>query len=239
MATHTEIDGMTASEIKKLAEETVNVKGYDVNFVNIDGSFGYSAVFTYGDMHIRFADDFQLHHPSMSRDELRTWYIDRANDKLFTDDELLAPCTDHQEIERRKAYIRDYYSTRRPYVSMFGDAPEWWDECKDKWIFSWAGCAYYAPEDKDFVERMEFLYNGIDKACDPLADYDSAFKAFKYEMYNHEYPINWQGDWDVINCFCKVDYKGDVSEIDQTGWSDEIKKAYLDAARYVQKHGEW
>jgi len=32
---------------------------------------------------------------------------------------------------------------------------------------------------------------------------DEAFRidAFRYEMDNHEYAINWQGDWDVVNCF--------------------------------------
>lgn len=25
--------------------------------------------------------------------------------------------------------------------------------------------------------------------------------AFRYEMDNHEYAINWQGDWDVVNVF--------------------------------------
>ena len=54
-------------------------------------------------------------------------------------------------------------------------------------------------------------------------------------MWNHEYAINRQADYDVISCFAKVAYKGDGSEIDQTGWTDEIKRAYRDAAKKVLK----
>lgn len=34
-----------------------------------------------------------------------------------------------------------------------------------------------------------------------MLDYDFAVEAFLYEMNNHEYAINYQGDWDVCNCF--------------------------------------
>ena len=35
-----------------------------------------------------------------------------------------------------------------------------------------------------------------------MKDYDFAVEAFLYEMNNHEYAINWQGDWDVCAVFC-------------------------------------
>ena len=85
---------------------------------------------------------------------------------------------------------------------------------------------------------MNELEAALEAANDPLRDYEHARNAFKYEMFNHEYAINWQGDWDVINCFCKVKYDGGAEgfhggELEQAPWSDEIKRAYRDAAHEV------
>lgn len=38
------------------------------------------------------------------------------------------------------------------------------------------------------------------------SDEEFAESAFYYEMQNHEYHINWQGDWDVTNCFGTCEY---------------------------------
>ena len=59
--------------------------------------------------------------------------------------------------------------------------------------------------------------------------------AFLYEMWNHEYGYNWQADYDVVNCFVKVEYLGESESIDayltKAGFSDDIKRAYYDARR--------
>lgn len=34
-----------------------------------------------------------------------------------------------------------------------------------------------------------------------MKDPEFAYDAFLYEMCNHEYGINWDGDFDVLNCF--------------------------------------
>ena len=31
--------------------------------------------------------------------------------------------------------------------------------------------------------------------------------AFKHEMFNHEYSINWQADYDTLSAFGMIDYK--------------------------------
>ena len=33
-------------------------------------------------------------------------------------------------------------------------------------------------------------------------DADFAYEAFRYEMDNHEYAINWDGDEEILACFC-------------------------------------
>ena len=66
-----------------------------------------------------------------------------------------------------------------------------------------------------------------------LKDYDWAFQAFLYEMGNHEYHINWQADYDVVNCFANVDYDEgeECGYLPLTGWEPQTKQAYIDARR--------
>ena len=53
-----------------------------------------------------------------------------------------------------------------------------------------------APKFKNMLKRHRdeiyiFLTN----------DKQDAYEAFRYEMENHEYAINWDGDDDVLDCF--------------------------------------
>jgi hypothetical protein len=89
----------------------------------------------------------------------------------------------------------------------------------------------YRKEDSDFARHIQDLYDAFSVANDPLRDYEHAYKAFLYEMYNHEYAISWQGDWEVIRCFANVDGYSADDMLPKTGWSDEIKRAYRDASR--------
>lgn len=71
------------------------------------------------------------------------------------------------------------------------------------------------------------------KVC-KVEDYEQAYDAFFYEMGNHEYHINYEGDWDVLSCFGLKDsvceYGKDVDEyMDAMGLSPVTKAAYHDA----------
>ena len=76
-----------------------------------------------------------------------------------------------------------------------------------------------------------------------LKDPGFAFGAFLYEMDNHEYAINWQGDWDVFDCFGNVQYgpdKGPDEYADELGWPYEMRKAYKMARfEHMRNFGEW
>lgn len=87
--------------------------------------------------------------------------------------------------------------------------------------------------EKDWVaelrERME-------------ADHEFAREAFEYEMWNHEYPINWQGDWDVCSCFGNVEYddgKYGDDYLRELGYSEELIRIYEQAARTVRSADCW
>ena len=69
-----------------------------------------------------------------------------------------------------------------------------------------------------------------------IEDYEQAYDAFMYEMGNHEYHINYEGDWDVLSCFglddnvCEYEDGKDADEyMDAMGLSPVTKAAYHDA----------
>lgn len=54
---------------------------------------------------------------------------------------------------------------------------------------------------EDAPKFMAMLKRHTKEVQDALNDPEFAEAAFLYEMDNHEYAINWDGDWDVLNCF--------------------------------------
>lgn len=235
-----EIQSLDESTVKSMAVEAIDIKGHTVYLADLGGYFGFSALVFAEGRHIYYANDYALHHGDMKGDAqaLRDWYIKTMNGKLFTEDELRTPSDKYSELDKKESFLHNYYPMRREYQSMFcslKNAKGWYKRDKESTIFSNVAFAYFKPEDRRFVEHLHELYKAF-KACNnPLRDYEHAKDAFRYQMFNHEYPINGQGDYDVISCFTRVSYRGDGTEIDQTGWSDEIKRAYYDARREVMR----
>ena len=235
-----EIESMTEDDVRAIATERVDMKGHDVYFADLGGNFGYSALVFCEGHHIYYANDYELHHRGRTRDELREWYVKWLPEKLFTEDELRETSEDYDELQRKRHFLHNYYPMRRDYISMFHIGkrdPEEEAEIERR-VFSHVGFGYF--DDAEFVRHMASLLDALNAANDPLRDYEHAKNAFKREMFNHEYAINWQGDWDVISCFCKVEYDGGAEgfhagELEQAPWSDEIKRAYRDAAKEVMK----
>ena len=233
-----EIYALDEIHVKEMAKESIEIKGHTVYFVDLGGYFGYSALVFAEGRHIYHANDYALHHSTMNGNEdlLREWYVSTMKNKLFTEDELRTSSDDYSVRTAKEQYLRNYYPMRREYQSVFGGedkARDWYQKDKTSAVFSKLAFAYFKKEDRPFVNHMDELYKAFTECNNPLRDYDHAKQAFKAEMFDHEYSINSQGDWDVINCFCPVGYKGDGTELEQTGWSEEIKKAYRDAAKEV------
>lgn len=93
------------------------------------------------------------------------------------------------------------------------------------------------PVIKEYLERKDDLQ-------DLIKDYDFAKDAFIYEMGNHEYHINWQADWDVMNCFTAIAYKDECTDgyLKRIPWEEQTKQAYKDAAREFYRmcdENEW
>lgn len=81
-----------------------------------------------------------------------------------------------------------------------------------------------------------------DNLSELMKDKDFARSAFNYEMWNHEYAINMQGDWDVCSCFGACEYAYDKTHVDylkEMGFDDDIVTAYSHAkAAYLKKFNQ-
>ena len=244
-ATYTihDIEALTENKAEKMAEESAVIKGHKVYFVNFGGYFGYSALVFADGHYIKYANDYELHHKGMSRDKLRDFYFRSLGNKLFTDEEL-GTVTSYEDKKAKEYYIRNYYGMRRNHISMFFCGP---DEEREKlrkktenMIFSPIFLAYYGKKDADFVKHGEELLFNLEKA-EPSADNAAYWKsAFLNEMFNHEYGINWQGDFDVCACFGDCSHVRDYEDIEELfsacKFSDVQRSAYFDARReYSEK----
>ena len=237
-----DIEALTEAQAAEMAIETATVKGHQVYFVDFGGYFGYS-VLVFADGHyIKYANDYELHHKDKSRDELRGFYLSSLNKKLFTADEM-ETVNDYQEKKAKEYYIRNYYGLRRDHISMFFCGP---DEEREKlrkktenMIFSPVFMAYYDKKDADFVKCGEELISALEKA-EPQKDNAEYWKsAFLYEMFNHEYGINWQADFDVCSCFGDCSSVANIDDINELfnacNFSDIQRAAYMAARREYGK----
>lgn len=234
-----DIESMSAADLASFAGEVETIKGHTVYYIDFGGSFGFSACVCADGQHIYYANDYELHHRGKSRDELRELYRRNLSGKLFTDAELQT-VNGYDDYTVKSYYIRNYYAMRRPYISAFfigSDAERAQLEKKtEKMIFSPVFMAYYAPENADFVKRGTELLRELDEAEQRNKENAEYWEsAFLSEMYNHEYGINWQGDYDVISCFGSCDGVEDYTDAEKlfsaVGFSDVQKAAYLAARR--------
>lgn len=233
-----EIEALTEVQAAEMATESTEIKGHQIYFVDFGGYFGYSALVFADGHYIKYANDYELHHSGKSREELRGLYVDGLNKKLFTVDEL-GTVEDYQDKQAKEYYIRNYYGMRRDHISMFFCGSDKEREKSQKktenMIFSPVFFAYYDKKDSDFVKIGEKLLSILEKA-EPSADNAAYWKsAFLHEMFNHEYGINWQGDFDVCSCFGNCSGVRDYENIEELfsacNFSDTQRSAYMDARR--------
>ena len=234
-----DIESMSAADLASFAEEVETIKGHTVYYIDFGGYFGFSACVCADGRHIYYTNDYELHHNGKNRDELREIYRRKLSGKLFTDDELQT-VNSYDDYTAKSYYIRNYYAMRRPYISAFfigSDAERAEIEKKtEKMIFSPVFMAFYAPENADFVKRGAELLRGLDEAEQRNKENAEYWKsAFLSEMYNHEYGINWQADYDVISCFgnCSSveDYTNTGKLFSAAGFNEIQKAAYMAARR--------
>ena len=85
---------------------------------------------------------------------------------------------------------------------------------------------FYLKKDADIIRNF---MNKPDKLNEYMKNPEFAESAFYYEMGNHEYHINWQGDWDVCSCFGDCEYSDGKTYVDyltEIGYTQEIINAF-------------
>ena len=105
-----------------------------------------------------------------------------------------------------------------------------------------AGGYCYTPKVKEVCAASR---GGKKAVIANLGHNDFTRGAFLYEMCNHEYPINWQGDWDVCACFTRKEpiYGEDKTYRDylsEAGYGEDVILAYKEAREECfKKTADW
>ena len=239
------IQALIETEAQAMALETMQIKEHNIYFVDFEGYFGYSCLVFKNNHHIYYANDYQLHHSKEDRkEELKQIYIEGLNNKIFTESEIAEPLKDYDEYRRKSYFIHNYYGMRVDYISIWGnpkDHPNFEEEVSG---MTYNPVAFSYMSDADFVKHHIELLETLEKAkAETSGNYEYLKKAFLYEMYNHEYGINWQADWDVLSCFGKIEYRSESDEalekyFTELNFTEVQKRAYLDArSQYYKETG--
>lgn len=141
--------------------------------------------------------------------------------------------------QRQKAFnaLPIFYAFSRDQFKELMEAHGQRETDTDKLICIGGG-GYMMKADEHLLD--EFLEN--DNLAELMEeDPEFAEDAFYYEMGNHEYHINWQGDWDVVNCFGSVEYDegaGGMTYLCRMGYSERVMRAYENARRNFLRDAE-
>lgn len=100
---------------------------------------------------------------------------------------------------------------------------------------------FYLKKDAPVIREY---FNRPNKLAELMQDEEFAEEAFLYEMNNHEYAINWEGDYDVCNCFAPrtLEYGEDKSYTDylkEAGLAGAITAYRRAKARHMKAAEEW
>lgn len=232
--TISEIEALTLAEVIIMNEDDVEINGHDVYFVDFGGYFGYSALVFKDGAHIYYANDYELHHKGRSKEELKEWYMETLPNKVFTDEDL-AVVKNYTDYENKDYFLRNYYIQRIPYETAFHiyhnerEEKEFAEKVKDKYYNPISFC-YVDQKYKGFCERQKELLEKLKAAKEAAANgnFDYWKNAFLYEMFNHEYGIAWDNDYNVISCFASIGYNNNTLEqcFDDAKFTEVQRKAY-------------
>ncbi len=242
--TYDEIRELSETEAAKMAIEHVDIKGYNVYFIRFDAPRGFSYL-VYKNGH-QIIDDFANIHAHTLKEEgltgLRKLYINSISNKLYTEEELAEPIKSYDDYNSKSYFLRNYYHKSMDHISMFrifGDdeeADRKFEEKVKTMLKNPVGFCYMEKGNEDFIKHQVKLLKDLNaQKVNAANNYEYQKSAFLYEMYNHEYAINWQADWDVLSVFGNVTYQR-VNErldkyFDELKFTDVQRKAYMDARK--------
>lgn len=249
-----EIEKLTLADCEKIALEKMEYKKmfefpYMIYFVDLGEYFGYSMLVFWNGKQLKGANDYELHHPGKTKEELKEWYVKSLENKLFSVDDFKT-CKNYDDFQVKEYFIRNRVCEMFPHYSMFFIGSDAEREERKKEIekngfkyLSTIGFCYY--DDIMPIELEKKLLSDLQKANEENKKTPEYWKsAFLKEMYNHEYCYNWQADFDVLSAFGNIQWKGE-SENELNDYMDQLnfdimkKQAYLDARKqYFKEIGD-
>lgn len=186
-----EIEALTLDQVEGMKKEgkadLLNIKNHSCYLVDLGEYFGYSALIFKNNHHIYYANDYQLHHRTKTIEELKEWYTETLNNKLFTESELMENIYSYDEYNRKGYYIRNYWIMQYDYISAFyiGKLEKELQEAKEKMIFC-PTCFCYV-EDKNIVHNASSFIRHIEESFANVKENDDIFrKMVSCELANHE-----------------------------------------------------
>ena len=232
--TISEIEALTLAEVIIMKEDYVEINGHDIYFVDFGGYFGYSALVFKDGAHIYYANDYELHHKGKSKEELKVWYMETLPNKIFADKDLEI-VENYDDYERKDYFLRNYYIQRIPYETAFhifhNETEEKEFERKVKGMFyNPISFCYVEPKYKEFCKTQAELLEKLKSAKEAASNDNFEYwkNAFLSEMFNHEYGIAWDADYNVISCFAPIKYENITLEqcFDDAKFTEVQRKAY-------------
>ena len=189
----TDIEKLTYKEIKKLALEEIKIKEHDCFLVDLGGYFGYSIIVFKNEKQVFYANDYELHHPSIIKEcgkaYLKEYYITSLNNKLFTNKELFESISSYDEYRRKLYFLRNYWIMRYDYVSSFAISEK--DRKKVEYgkkshpFYSVVSFCYV--NDNNIVKDQIKIYKHLEKNFIKLKNNNEKFREMiSYELSNHE-----------------------------------------------------
>ena len=137
--------------------------------------------------HISYANDYQLHHSRKTIEELKEWYVETLNNKLFTELELMEGVQNYEEYKKKSYFVRNLWIMQFDYISAFyiGKPDKQLEEAKEKMLFC-STCFCYVS-DKNIVVRAYNFINHIEETFSKVKEVEEVFRQMlSIELANHE-----------------------------------------------------
>lgn len=186
-----EIEELTIEEVEAIEKEgkaeLLNIKEHNCYLVDLGGAFGYSVLVFKNNHYIHYANDYQLHHSRKTKEELKQWYIETLNNKLFTESELMEEVHTYDEYTRKSHYVRNYWIMQFDYVSAFyiGKPDKELEKAKKELIYC-PTCFCYV-KDKNIIEKAYRFIEHIEKSFSKAQNNAEVFRdMISCELANHE-----------------------------------------------------
>lgn len=246
-----QIEAMTEAQAQELNAERLQINGHNVYLADLEGYYGFSALVFRNGHHLYYADDYELHHKHMTHEELKKWYAESMTRKLFSDEMIAEPCRTYEENEAKDYYLRNYYplmcDNKVSAFNIFHNDEEREAFEREVENMHYSRIGFFYSSDKAFIDCLNELFIIAQKSQeDAKNNREYWLNAFKYEMLNHEYAINWEADTDTLSAFGNIprnvarDFYNNRAGLDDLfnalNFSDIQRSAYREAQAYVMNH---